>query len=61
MKPDWSSAPEWARWYVCNGVGTGSWTDVKPGSVDAMWFVDHPGRVSFATLDWGVARMAPRP
>ena len=61
MKPDWEDSPKWAEWYVCNGLGTGSWAEEEPvGEITGMWFYDVKSKVSFACFDWGDARKEKR-
>lgn len=36
--PDWSQAPEWARWYAVDADGQTNWFEKKPEKIRSNWY-----------------------
>ena len=47
MKPDWSSAPEWAAWLAMDSSGEWFWYEFEPRDGGHYWSADN-GRVETA-------------
>ena len=58
--PDWSVAPEWARWWMADDQGVTFWSEAKPEMGSIGWLVDgeSAARIAHATpvdingVDW---------
>ena len=48
-KPDWTTAPAWARWWTCDQDGEAFWYEFKPSLGERTW-AKMGGRVQLAGL-----------
>ena len=39
-QPDWSQAPEWAKYFTINSLGIARFWDYEPTKTSASWFID---------------------
>ena len=46
--PDWSQAPEWARWYVKDKTGTECWFENEPLRLSNAYFASS-GKMDYCT------------
>ena len=49
MKPDWSTAPFWAKWLTMDGDGLWQWHEKEPkySHATGIWYNDNLGRTRY--------------
>ncbi len=50
MKPDWTTAPEWAKWLAKDEDGTWYWYEEEPVAGGTVWCSN--GRLKGAESHW---------
>ena len=57
LAPDWSQAPEWAKWYAIDANEEATWFEVKPKMYSNSWWdesgwPDEYGKAIPSGVDW---------
>ena len=56
--PDWSIAPEWARWWVYDFDGAGWWFEDEPQPGKFVWNSDSGRRQAAGTVTGWVVKQS---